>query len=144
MAKVCLEVSPAAWEAWESFLASGVPGMPPADSAALGDLVIEAFLDRARQIWQKSGPVRRRMDKAMRRVLPLFNETDAIVPTEVELILGLQPGQGEPLCESWVPAGFLERDPLRPGRYVIGREVSRETREIKHRTPLWVKKRLSG
>jgi hypothetical protein len=110
----------------------------------LGDLVIGAWLEAAEKQARESRPVRQRLDRAMRRVLPLFNDTDVLTPAEIELVLGLEPGQGLDLCGEWVGAGFLEPDPIYPGRFVLGREVVRETREITHRTALYVKKIVPG
>ncbi len=106
--------------------------------------MIGAWLEAAEKLAQDGQPVRRRLDKAMRRVLPLFNDTDVLTPAEIELVLGLEPGQGLDLCQKWVEAGFLEPDPIHSGRFVLGRDVVRETREITHRTALYVKKTIPG
>lgn len=104
--------------------------------------MITAFLEAVRKLARERPPVRRRLDKAMRRVLPLFNDTDVLSPPEIELVLGLESGKGEALCRDWVEAGFLEHDPIHPGRFVLGGDVVRETNEITHRTALWVKKAI--
>jgi len=142
MPQIALEVS-AQWDrAWREFLASDLGRELVDEPAVLGDLVITAFLEAVRNLAQERPPVRRRLDKAMRRVLPLFNDTEVLTPPEIELVLGLESGQGEALCREWVEAGFLEPDPIHTDRFVLGRDVVRETNEITHRTALWVKKAI--
>ncbi len=142
MPQITLEVT-ARWDrAWQEFLTTGLGRDLAGEPAVLGDLVISAFLETAHKLSRDRPTVRRRLDKAMRRVLPLFNDTDVLSPPEIELVLGLEPGQGAALCREWVETGFLEPDPVRPDRFVLGRDVVRETNEITHRTALWVKKAI--
>ncbi|MBU0513416.1 MAG: hypothetical protein KJ621_01475 [Proteobacteria bacterium] len=140
MPRVTLEVSGRWDREWREFLATDLGRELAEEPVFLGDLVITAFLEAARKLARERPPARRKLDRPMRRVLPLFNDTDVLTPPEIELVLGLESGQGEALCREWAEAGFLEPDPIHPGRFVLGRDVVRETNEITHRTALWVKK----
>jgi hypothetical protein len=144
MPQIALEIS-AKWDrAWREFLATDLGRELAGDPAVLGDVVISAFLEAAQKMNRDRPPARRKLDKSMRRILPLFNDTDVLTPPEIELVLGLESGRGEPLCQEWVEAGFLEPDPIHADRFVLGRDVVRETNEITHRTALFVKKALPG
>ena len=138
MPQVTLELSPQVHEAWRQFLTT-TPAAKLIEAGVLGDWVAVGFManvERFLEQGQPDGPqsqdqdpvsreasqARRKLPKAQRRVLPMFNENDQITLEEISRVLGVTPAEGQTQLESWLAEGFLAPGPGRDGRpaYVLG------------------------
>lgn len=140
MPRIELELSPEVHQAWRQFLAS-TPAAKLIEAGVLGDWVAVGFMAHVERYLQQGRPdgaspredpdpasreaaqARRKLPKAQRRVLPMFNENDRITLEEISRVLGILPAEGQAQVTAWLTEGFLEPGPERDGQpaYVLGR-----------------------
>lgn len=140
MPRIELELSPQVHEAWRRFLAS-TPAAKLMEAGVLGDWVAVGFMAHVERYLEQGRPdgevrqddpdpasreaaqARRKLPKAQRRVLPMFNENDRITLEEISRVLGIIPAEGQAQVEAWLAEGFLEPGPEQGGQraYVLGR-----------------------
>jgi len=140
MARIELDVSPEAAEAWGRFLGS-TPAARLREAGVLGDWVllgfmanVDRFLEQGRPdlpnpepedpVSRQAAQARRKLPKDKRRVLPMFNENEVVTAAEVSRLLGVAPDEGQSLVRAWVADGFLSPTGERDGQptYCLGPE----------------------
>jgi len=130
VARIELEVSEQVYRLWQAFLRSQQAARL-LEAGVLGDWVAVGFMahvdeyikaggpslpemDERKRLEEEAAAARRRLTKAQKRVLPMFNENDTVIPSEVARVLGMMPEEGKKLVEQWVEEDFLapagERD----------------------------------
>lgn len=140
MPRIELELSPEVHEAWRRFLAS-TPAAKLREAGVLGDWVAVGFMAHVERYLEQGRPdgaaaqedpdpasreaaqARRKLPKALRRVLPMFNENDRVTLEEISRVLGIMPAEGQTQVAAWLDEGFLEPGPERGGQptFVLGR-----------------------
>jgi len=141
MPRIELELSPEVYEAWRRFLGT-TPAAKLKEAGVLGDWVAVGFMAHVVRYLEQGRPdgtlkqedpdpasreaaqARRKLPKALRRVLPMFNENDRITLEEISRVLGIASAEGAAQVASWLEEGFLEPGPEQGGRpaYVLGRQ----------------------
>ncbi|CAO0820810.1 MarR family transcriptional regulator [Desulfarculales bacterium] len=133
MARIELELNPKVYQAWRQFMIS-TPAAKLMEAGVLGDWVAVGFMANVERYLEQGRPdgatqqkaldpasheaaqARRKLPKALRRVLPMFNENDRVTMKEISRVLGLAPDEGAAQVQEWLEEGFLEHGPERDGQ----------------------------
>jgi hypothetical protein len=141
MPRIELELSPEVYQAWRQFMIS-TPAAKLMEAGVLGDWVAVGFMAHVERYLEQGRPdgasvredpdpasreaaqARRKLPKAQRRVLPMFNENDRITLAEISRVLGINPEDGAAQVAAWLAEGFLEPGPEQGDQkaYVLGRQ----------------------
>jgi hypothetical protein len=94
----------------ERFLKAGAPDMPAFDEESV------------RQT--EDAAARKRLAKAQKRILPVFNENETITASEAARVLGWDLAQGQAQMAAWLDEGFLANAGERGGEaaYTLSRD----------------------
>lgn len=126
-----LELSQEVYELWRSFL-NTTPAGRLREMGNLGDWVALGFMANLERFLKEGGPgrptqsreqikeqedalARKRLTRAQKRVLPMFNENECLTVGEIARVLGLAVAEAEAQVRSWVEDGFLVQGSARQG-----------------------------
>jgi hypothetical protein len=126
-----LELSQEVYEMWRSFLGT-TPAGRLREVGKLGDWVALGFMTNVERFLKEGGPgrpaqdreqikqqedasARKRLTKAQKRVLPMFNENECLTLGEIARVLGLAPADAEAQVRAWLGESFLAAGPARQG-----------------------------
>lgn len=126
-----LEVSQEVYDLWRNFMGT-TPAGRLREVGKLGDWVALGFMTNVERFLKEGGPgrpahsqeqikqaedasARKRLTKAQKRVLPMFNENECLTLGEIARVLGLTPAEAEAQVRAWVAEDFLAAGPDRQG-----------------------------
>lgn len=126
-----LELSQEVYEMWRNFLGT-TPAGRLKEVGKLGDWVALGFMTNVERFLKEGGPgrpaqnreqireqedasARKRLSKAQKRVLPMFNENERLTLDEIARVLGLTPDQAQAQVRAWLDEDFLAPGPARQG-----------------------------
>jgi hypothetical protein len=131
MPRIELELSEKVYELWQGFMRTEPAGRL-VENGLLGDWVALGFMgevnryiaegvprpqaqSEADELSAQAAVARRKLTKAQKRVLPMFNENEQITAGEIGRVLGATGEEGRRLLEGWLAEGFLASGPGRDG-----------------------------